>query len=69
MHYFLRFESLQTGIEGSDKNSQRDRARASIIPEENSILEWNDLEICSTKWNSWKIPDEMETGILTVYIT
>ena len=27
---------------------------------------WNDLEICSVKWNSGKFPDEMETTIFLV---
>ena len=27
------------------------------------LWNWNDLDICSVKWNSGKFPDEMETGI------
>ena len=30
---------------------------------------WNDLEICCVKWNSRIIPDQMGTGMFTVYVT
>ena len=35
--------------------------RVLLFWEKIPFWKWNDLEICSVKWNSGKFPDEMET--------